>query len=95
MDIYKQKNIFWCTKCVVASTRPRVTFNKEGVCSACQWAEEKKKLKVESEEVDAKDMANTLAKNVDYLKALKIHEAKLTKKLKKVLKERQKLRKAL
>ena len=44
MDIYKQKNIFWCTKCVVASTRPRVTFNKEGVCSACQWAEEKKKL---------------------------------------------------
>ena len=26
------------------STRPRITFNAEGVCSACQWAEEKKKL---------------------------------------------------
>jgi|TARA_Y100000817_G_C16690188_1_gene470077 hypothetical protein len=57
--------------------------------------EEKKKLKVESEEVDAKDMANTLAKNVDYLKALKIHEAKLTKKLKKVLKEKAKVKKSI
>ena len=38
------KKIFWCKKCVVMSTRPRVTFNAEGVCSACQWAEEKKKL---------------------------------------------------
>lgn len=24
------------------STRPRLTFNEEGVCSACQWAEEKR-----------------------------------------------------
>ena len=36
--------IFWCTKCVVASTRPRVTFDKNGVCTACQWAEKKKTL---------------------------------------------------
>ena len=36
------KKIFWCKKCVVMSTRPRVTFNKEGICSACQWAEKKK-----------------------------------------------------
>ncbi len=26
------------------STRPRVTFNNKGVCSACQWSKEKKKL---------------------------------------------------
>ena len=26
------------------STRPRITFDKNGVCSACQWAEEKKSL---------------------------------------------------
>ena len=26
------------------STRPRLQFNKEGICSACQWTEEKKKL---------------------------------------------------
>ena len=36
--------LFWCKSCVVMSTRPRVTFNKDGICSACQWMEEKKKL---------------------------------------------------
>jgi N-acetyl sugar amidotransferase len=37
-------NIFWCKNCVMMSTRPRLTFDKRGFCSACQWAEEKKKL---------------------------------------------------
>ena len=32
----------YCTKCMMPSTRPRLTFNAGGVCSACQWAEEKK-----------------------------------------------------
>ena len=26
------------------STRPRISFDERGFCSACQWAEEKKKL---------------------------------------------------
>ena len=26
------------------STRPRVTFDERGFCSACRWVEEKKKL---------------------------------------------------
>ena len=26
------------------STRPRITFDKSGICNACQWAEKKKKL---------------------------------------------------
>ena len=38
------KKIFWCKSCVVMSTRPRVTFNEKGICSACQWAEEKKTI---------------------------------------------------
>lgn len=33
---------FYCKKCLTPSVRPRVTFNKEGVCNACQWAEAKK-----------------------------------------------------
>lgn len=32
----------WCNKCLMPDTRPRITFNKNGVCNACQWAEEKK-----------------------------------------------------
>ncbi|MBY0518473.1 MAG: N-acetyl sugar amidotransferase [Bacteriovoracaceae bacterium] len=33
-----------CTKCLMPATRPRITFNNEGVCNACTWAEEKKKI---------------------------------------------------
>lgn len=33
-----------CSLCLSTSTRPRNTFNQEGVCAACQWAEEKKTL---------------------------------------------------
>lgn len=33
-----------CKKCFMPETRPRITFNEEGVCNACQWAEEKKKI---------------------------------------------------
>ena len=36
---------------------------------------------VTADEVDAEDYADTLAKQVDHLKALKIHEARLQKKL--------------
>ena len=38
------KNLFWCKNCVMMSTRPRLTFDERGFCSACQWAEEKKKM---------------------------------------------------
>ncbi len=34
----------YCTKCLNVSTRPRITFNEEGVCNACQWAETKKTI---------------------------------------------------
>lgn len=36
------KEIQICKRCAMLSTRPRLTFNSEGVCAACQWAEEKK-----------------------------------------------------
>ena len=38
------KKVFWCKNGVVMSTRPRISFDEKGFCSACQWAEEKKKL---------------------------------------------------
>ena len=40
--------------------------------------------KVKAEEVDADDLAGSLEKDIDYIKALKIHEAKLNSKLKKI-----------
>lgn len=33
--------IFWCTNCLNASTRPRISFDDRGWCNACRWAEEK------------------------------------------------------
>lgn len=35
------KDVFFCTRCVVSNQRPRISFNEEGVCSACQYAEHK------------------------------------------------------
>ena len=38
------KEIKFCKKCVVSNQRPRIIFDQNGVCSACNWFEEKKKL---------------------------------------------------
>jgi len=35
------REVVFCKKCVVSNQRPRITFNKEGVCSACVYAERK------------------------------------------------------
>ena len=35
-------DIFWCKSCLNMSTRPRITFDKNNICNACTWAEEKK-----------------------------------------------------
>lgn len=40
--------------------------------------------KVKAEEVDADEIAGSLEKDIDYIKALKIHEKRLTDKLKKI-----------
>lgn len=40
----KKIKMTYCKKCLMPSTRPRIMFNEDGVCNACQWAEEKKKF---------------------------------------------------
>lgn len=32
------KEVKFCTKCVVSNQRPRITFDEDGVCSACHYA---------------------------------------------------------
>jgi N-acetyl sugar amidotransferase len=34
----------WCSGCLTMSTRPRITFNEEGLCNACVWKEKKQHL---------------------------------------------------
>ncbi|MFT7155109.1 MAG: N-acetyl sugar amidotransferase [Parvicella sp.] len=31
--------VFYCKKCTISNQRPRITFDEEGVCSACQYGE--------------------------------------------------------
>ena len=35
--------VIFCKKCVVSNQRPRITFDEKGICSACNYAERKKK----------------------------------------------------
>ena len=37
-------NISWCKNCLNTSTRPRISFDKNGICNACLWAKNKKKI---------------------------------------------------
>ena len=32
----------YCTKCLMPETRPRISFNEDGICNACSWSEEKR-----------------------------------------------------
>lgn len=38
------QKLFFCKNCITFSTRPRIKFNNFGICSACIWSEEKKKI---------------------------------------------------
>ena len=51
--------------------------------------------KVSAEEVDADDLAGTLEKDIDHLKALKVHEEKLVTKLRRLREAKSFLRKRI
>ncbi len=57
------KNLKWCSKCVMMSTRPRITFDKNGLCNACQWSEEKKKINWKIREANLKKLLNKFRKS--------------------------------
>ncbi len=53
-----------CKKCLMISTRPRLTFNEEGVCAACLWHETK-----QNGEIDWSSRKNDLMALVERAKA--------------------------
>jgi N-acetyl sugar amidotransferase len=40
----RPKKVIFCQKCVVSNQRPRITFDEHGVCSACNYAEQKHRV---------------------------------------------------
>jgi len=55
--------MYRCKNCLNASTRPRIEFNSEGVCNACQWAEEKKTLDWSVREAELKSLLQRHSKS--------------------------------
>ncbi len=52
-----------CKKCLMVSTRPRITFNEKGVCNACQWAEAKKTVNWEERQEQFKRICDSFYKS--------------------------------
>tara|TARA_Y100001970_G_scaffold292492_1_gene433998 strand:- start:1883 stop:3085 length:1203 start_codon:yes stop_codon:yes gene_type:complete len=50
------KEVLWCKNCVLSNQRPRVIFNKEGICSACVNLEYKSKINWQDREKSLKKL---------------------------------------
>lgn len=54
----------YCKKCTISNQRPRITFDEEGICSACKFAEFKKeKINWQEREEELKTMLDKYRKN--------------------------------
>ena len=61
------KMVFRCKRCLNTSNRPRIEFNSEGVCNACQWADEKKNsVDWSKRQNELKELLNQYRQNAGY-----------------------------
>ena len=50
-----------CKKCIMPDTRPRLTFNQDGVCAACEWYEMKKTVIVfDARKKELRDLCDSI-----------------------------------
>lgn len=56
----------FCKKCTVSNQRPRITFDEHGVCSACSYAEFKRKVDWERREAELDVLCNRFRKKKGY-----------------------------
>ena len=58
------EKVKFCVKCTVSNQRPRITFNNEGVCSACTFAEFKRtKIDWQAREQELQELCAKFRKN--------------------------------
>lgn len=48
----------YCKRCLQPDTRPGIYFNKDGVCGACLWEDEKEKIDWKAREQELQDIAD-------------------------------------
>ena len=82
-------------KLTPALLRKLVLQEKRKIREALESGELEAVEKVKADEVEADEYANSLEKDIDWMKALKIHERRLKTKLKKVQENRAKLRRRI
>ena len=56
-------NVEFCKKCTISNQRPRISFDENGVCSACNFAEYKKKIDWSIREKELADLCDKHRKN--------------------------------
>ena len=52
-----------CKKCIQPDSRPQIYFNEEGICGACLWQEEKKKIDWNSRRTELQEIADWAKNN--------------------------------
>lgn len=52
------EEVKYCKKCTMSNQRPRITFDEEGVCSACRFNELKRKTDWDKREQELKDLCD-------------------------------------
>ncbi len=58
------KSIKYCKICVISNQRPRITFNKEGICSAClYWEKKENSISWIDREAELRDLCDRFRKS--------------------------------
>lgn len=66
----KGEKIFLCKKCLTLSTRPRAQYDEKGICNACHWAEDKKKVDWKKRWRSLDDLCDQYRRNDGYFDIL-------------------------
>ena len=62
-----RKGVKFCNKCVLSNQRPRIEFDENGVCSACNYKERKKSIDWKKRNEELKELCDKFrSKNSQY-----------------------------
>ena len=57
------KEVIWCKKCTISNQRPRIVFDSNGVCSACNNRDYKNKIDWKLREKELLDLLDQHRRN--------------------------------
>ena len=57
------KKVLFCKKCTISNQRPRIKFDKNAVCSACNYSDYKKKVNWKNRDIELEKLCEKFRKN--------------------------------